>query len=89
MYYYKQVKNDNIVSIEAKSIDAASPNFVKATKAEYDDFMASLPVVEPEPPRSTHISVIEVIDTSKTRPVRVKRVWEGKDYFYDCLVTES
>ena len=44
---------------------------------------------EPEPPLSTHISTIDAIDTSKARPVRVKRVWEGKDYFYDCLVTES
>lgn len=43
----------------------------------------------PEPPRSTHISVIDAIDTAKARPVRVKRVWEGRDYFYDCLVTES
>lgn len=48
MYYYKQVKDGNIVSIEAKSGDAISPNFAKATKAEYDSFMASLP--EPEPP---------------------------------------
>lgn len=48
MYYYKQVKNGNIVSVEAKSHDAISLNFVKATKAEYDEFIASLPVVEPE-----------------------------------------
>lgn len=47
------------------------------------------PPPEPEPPLSTHISIIDAIDTSKARPVRIKRVWEGKDYFYDCLVTES
>jgi len=57
---------------------------------------ASLPIVFeepevalPEPPRSTHISVIDAIDTAKARPVRIKRVWQGRDYFYDCLVTES
>lgn len=50
MYYYKQVKDGQIVSVEAKSLDATSPNFVKATKAEYDGFIASLPAVEPEPP---------------------------------------
>lgn len=42
-----------------------------------------------EPPPSSHISIIDAIDTSKARPVRIKRVWEGKDYFYNCLVTES
>lgn len=51
MYYYKQIKDNQIISVEAKSLDAASPNFVKATKAEYDEFMASLPVVEPKPVR--------------------------------------
>lgn len=45
--------------------------------------------VGPEPPRSTYISAIEAIDIAKARPVKVKRVWQGKDYFYDCLVTES
>lgn len=47
------------------------------------------PPPEPEPPHSTHISSIDAIDTAKARPVRIKRVWEGKDYFHDCLVTES
>ena len=47
------------------------------------------PPPEPEPPRSTYISVINSIDASKARPVRVKRVWEGRDYFYDCFVSES
>jgi len=45
MYYYKQVKSSKIVSVEAKSVDVASPEFIEATKAEYDAFIASLPVV--------------------------------------------
>ena len=49
MYYYKQVKDGTITSVEAKSRDATSPSFIKATKAEYDSFIASLPVIEPEP----------------------------------------
>ena len=89
MYYYKRVKDSKITNVEAKSIDATSPNFVKATKAEYDEFIASLPVVKPEPPISTHISIIDAINTDETKPVRIKRVWEGRDYFYDCLVTQS
>ena len=44
---------------------------------------------ETEPPHSSHVSIINAIDTAKARPVKVKRVWQGKDYFYDCLVAES
>lgn len=57
---------------------------------------ASLPMVyeelepnPPEPPISSYICTIDAIDTTRARPVRVKRVWEGTDYFYNCLVTES
>lgn len=39
-------------------------------------------------PHSTHLSVLEAVDTAKARPARIKRVWEGRDYFYDCFVTE-
>lgn len=52
MYYYKQVKDEQIVSVEAKSKPALSQDFVEATKAEYDTFIASLPAIEPEPPPS-------------------------------------
>ncbi len=49
MYYYKQINDGEIVSVEAKNLDAVSPGFVEATKAEYDEFLASLPVIEPNP----------------------------------------
>ena len=48
MYYYKQVKDGEITSVEAKSVDIPSPDFVQATSEEYDEFIASLPPVEPE-----------------------------------------
>lgn len=51
MYYFKQVKNGGIVSVEAKSVNVASPNFVETIKSVYDYFIASLPVIEPEPVR--------------------------------------
>ena len=51
MYYYKLVEDEKITSVESKSVNVASPNFVEATKGEYDTFMASLPVIEPEPQR--------------------------------------
>lgn len=46
-----------------------------------------LPILEP--PRSTYVSIIDTIDISKARAVRIKRVWEGRDYFYDCLATQT
>ena len=67
MFYYKQVKDGNIVSVEAKTLSATSPNFVKATKAEYDDFIASLPVVEPEPVRDLEAEIDEL--KAKTLPI--------------------
>lgn len=52
MCYYKQVRDGKIIGVEAKSVASASPNFVKATKAEYDSFIASLPPPPlPEPSR--------------------------------------
>lgn len=50
---------------------------------------APRPEIPPEPPHSTHISIIEAIDPTKARPVRIKRTWEGKDYFYDCFASQS
>ena len=43
----------------------------------------------PEPPRSTHISTLVSVDATKSRPAKVKRVWQGNDYFFDCLATQS
>ena len=60
MYYYKQIKDGKIFSVEAKSLDATSPNFIKATKVEYDSFIASLPVFEPEPVRDLAAEVDEL-----------------------------
>jgi len=47
------------------------------------------PVSITEPPKSTHISVLVSIEVGDKRPAKVKRVWEGRDYFYDCFVTEN
>ena len=60
MHYFKQVKSDKIVSVESKSINVVSPDFVKATKAEYDNFLASLPIIEPELTRNLAAEVDEI-----------------------------
>lgn len=58
MHYYKQIENRQIISMEAKSSKAISPNFIKATKAEYGAFVASLPIPEPpKPPRDLEAEI--------------------------------
>ncbi len=73
MYYYKRVKDGNIVSVEAKSLNATSPNFVKTTKAEYDNFIASLPVIEPEPVRDDSAEIDKLWEEVK----KLKEVTNG------------
>jgi len=47
------------------------------------------PVAQTAPPQSTHIATLESVDPTKARPARIKRVWEGRDYYFDCLVTQT
>lgn len=90
MRYWKRTKVDGTTSVvESYSHDLDVEGAIEIDKEEYDEFLASLPPIELEPPHSTHIAIIDAIDITKARPVRVKRVWEGEDYFYDCLATES
>jgi len=46
-------------------------------------------LVAPAPPRSSHISTLEAVDPTKARPARVKRVWNSKNYYYDCFATQT
>lgn len=43
----------------------------------------------PEPPRSSHISVLEAVDPTKARPAQIRRKWRGNDYYYDCFATQT
>jgi len=52
-------------------------------------YTTEIDLPETEPPISTHISQLVAIDTTKVRPARVKRTWEGRDYIYDCFITET
>lgn len=75
--------------------DTAILDIAKPSADDYEGFLEQdgelvRRVIEPsEPPRSAHISTIDAIDPSKVRPARIKRVWKGNDYFYNCFVTES
>ena len=68
MYYYKEVKGGEITSVEAKGRVSVSPNFVKATKAEFDGYIASLPIIEPEPIRD----LAKEIDILKAENTEIK-----------------
>ncbi len=61
MYYFKQVVDGEIVSVEAKSCDVVSPFFVKATEAEYNNFIVSLsPPIPSKPPRDLKVEIDEI-----------------------------
>lgn len=69
MYYFKQVKDGVILSVERKSTNVTSPNFIKATKAEYDAFIDALPIIEPEPSRN----LASEIDVLKQRVFKLEK----------------
>jgi len=46
-------------------------------------------VPDPEPHRSSHISELVAVTVGQAKPARVKRVWQGKDYYYDCYVSQT
>lgn len=61
MYYFKRVKNGKIVSVEAKSRESVSPNFIGATEAEYVSYLASIPPSPlPESPRDLAAEIDEL-----------------------------
>ena len=51
------------------------------------NFIKPEPVI-PEPPRSGHPAQLVSVNAT-ARPARVKRMWSGEKYFYDCLATET
>lgn len=46
-------------------------------------------VPETEPTLSSHLSQLVAVDVNKVKPAQVRRMWEGREYFYDCFVTET
>jgi hypothetical protein len=88
MRYWKRLKPDSTVStIEAYSHDLEIPGAVEIDEAEYNTLEKRL--TDPSPPRSGHPAQLVSVNISSVRPARVKRMWKGKEFFYDCLVTES
>lgn len=76
MFYYKQIKDGKITSIEAKSLDAISPNFIKATKAEYDTFISSLPEPQPPEPTPDQLRLSEIVALSP-EAITMPDMWDA------------
>ena len=43
----------------------------------------------PQPPMSTHSAEIIGADLQAEKPLQIRRVWEGRNYDYDCYVAEE
>lgn len=89
MRYWKRVQGGITTAVESYSHDLDVEGAIEIDKAEFDAYIASLPPVAIEPPCSSHISVLVAVDATQTRPAKVKRVWQGRDYFYDCFATQT
>jgi len=46
-------------------------------------------LTSPSPPLSTHLARLDAINPQAIKPATVTRTWKGKDYIYDCFVTEN
>lgn len=90
-------RQTKVAENEAKGLRMLHDNFDNPDWKHGDPIIGTMtftdaPVLLPlptEPPNSTHISTLVAVDTAKPRPARVKRIWEGRDYFYDCFVTQT
>ena len=72
MRYYKRVNTEGeTTTVESYSHNLKVKGAVEITKAEYDAFIASLPVVEPEPVMDYKAEILKLQD-------EVKKLKEGK-----------
>lgn len=61
MRFWKRVdKNGETTTVESYSHNLKVKGAVEITKQEYDDFLASLPIIEPEPPRDLFTEIDEI-----------------------------
>ncbi len=74
MEYWKKVDKDGkTTTVESCSNPHEKPDAIQITKEEYDEFIASLPVVEPEPVRDDSAE----IDELKAEIEKLKEVKDG------------
>jgi len=71
--------------------DTFSPDWKEGDEPRGTMIFTDTPPISPppEPPHSPHTSTLVSVDVTKARPAKVKRVWNGQDYFFDCFVTQT
>lgn len=68
MRYWKRVDTDgNITTVESYSHDLDVEGAIEITKEEYDEFIASLPIVKPEPVRDLPAEIDNLKEWAKTK----------------------
>lgn len=76
MEYWKKVDQDgNTITVESHSYPHKVPDAIQITKEEFDTYIASLPVVEPEPTRDP----LAEIDELKARLSKLEPKEEMKE----------
>lgn len=73
---------------EHNGLVAVAESWRDATPEEMAYYNENVPP-EPTPPPSTHLAVVDSIDPQAVKPATVTRTWAGKEYTYDCFVTEG
>ena len=98
LYHYDELEERQVKIEEAESagLRMVSDSFDDPDWKRGDPIVGTmkftdemLPLPDTEPSKSTHVSQLASIDPSKVRPAQVKRIWEERDYLYDCFVTET
>ncbi|RLI71078.1 hypothetical protein DRO97_10210 [Archaeoglobales archaeon] len=64
MFYFKKIVNGKIVSVESKNVDIPSLGFERATKEEYENFIANLTpeIIEPTIEEQLHELRMQILD---------------------------
>lgn len=63
MEYWKKVDKDgNTTTVESHSFHHEVPDAIQISKEEYDEYIASLPVVEPKPARDYGAEIDKIKD---------------------------
>uniref|UniRef100_A0A6M3L1X5 Uncharacterized protein n=1 Tax=viral metagenome TaxID=1070528 RepID=A0A6M3L1X5_9ZZZZ len=89
MRYWKRIDTEGLITtVESYSHELDIDGAIEITEQEFNGYLSSSPVIEPQPPKSTHLATLVSV-TIDTRPARVKRIWQGRDYFFDCYVTQT
>jgi len=47
------------------------------------------PEPTPFPPKSGHPAILVSVTPGNARPARIKRIYQGYEFFYDCLASQS